>query len=64
MFFDDGIGWGFRGKDASLLVARAQWDAGRVRMAVKELWSGRGRPALKLECIGLGGRKFETEVAV
>jgi alpha-glucosidase len=64
MFFDDGIGWGFRSKDASLLVARAQWDAGRVRMAVEELWSGRGRPALKLECIGLGGRKFETEVAV
>jgi alpha-glucosidase len=64
IFFDDGVGWGFRDKDASLLSVRAQWDAKSVRLSVKERWSGRGRPPLKLECIGLGGRRFETEVAV
>ena len=64
LFFDDGLGWGYRDQDASLLAARAEWNADAVRLSVSEQWTGKGRPPLKLECIGLGGRRFETEVAV
>ena len=63
-FFDDGIGWGYRDEDASLLAFRAAWDRRTVRLSVAEQWSGKGRPALKAECVGLGSRTFETDVAV
>jgi alpha-glucosidase len=63
-FFDDGLGWAYRDRDASLLALRAVWDAERVTLSAKEQWSGKGRPALKLDCVELSGRRLETEVAV
>lgn len=64
LFFDDGRGWGYRERDASLLACRAAWDAQTVSLSAREEWTGRGRPALKLECRGLKGRRFETALAV
>ena len=63
-FFDDGIGWGYRDKDASLLALHSISDRKSVRLSVAEQWSGKGRPALKVDCVGLGARTFETDMAV
>lgn len=62
LFFDDGVGWGFRQQDASLLSCSAEWDGSHVRLSVEEGWSGAGRPGVELACRGLGGRRFETKV--
>ncbi|MCV0394020.1 MAG: glycoside hydrolase family 31 protein [Rhizobiaceae bacterium] len=61
IFFDDGRGWSYRDKDASLVACRAEWDAAAVRLSVHERWSGKGRPALTLAARGLGGRVFEGD---
>jgi len=63
MFFDDGLGWGYRYRDASLVACSATWDADRVRLSAEERWSGRGRPSITLAARGLGGRAFEGELA-
>ena len=64
LFFDDGLGWGFRDRDASLVACSATWDGEAARLAVHEEWTGKGRPALKLAGRGLGSRRLETEIAV
>lgn len=64
IFFDDGIGWGFRERDASLILARASWNVDTVTLTAREQWIGRGRPALSLACRGLRGRTFEQEIAI
>ncbi|MGE0500544.1 MAG: TIM-barrel domain-containing protein [Rhizobiaceae bacterium] len=64
LFFDDGRSWAFRDGDCSQLLARASWNAEAVTLSVRELATGRGRPRLSLDCRGLGGRRFETEIAV
>ncbi|MDP3897309.1 MAG: glycoside hydrolase family 31 protein [Mesorhizobium sp.] len=63
-FFDDGLGWGFRAQDASLMAVVATWDAENVTLTAKEQWTGTGRPALRLACLGLDGRTFAQEIAV
>ncbi|MEP1516087.1 MAG: hypothetical protein ABJK32_08475, partial [Nitratireductor sp.] len=64
LFFDDGLGWGYRDRDASLLSCRGIWDRDRVRLAVEEKWSGRGRPELGFVGRGLDGRRLEVETAL
>jgi alpha-glucosidase len=64
LFFDDGLSWGFREQDASLLLCAAEWNGARVRLSVREGWSGAGRPSIKFACQGHGGRDLETEFAV
>jgi len=59
IFFDDGLGWGYRDRDASLLTCSAAWDAASVRLTAEERWSGRGRPDITLAARGLGGWAFE-----
>ena len=61
IFFDDGIGWGYRDRDASLLLARASWNAQTVTLSAREQWSGKGRPTTALAARGLNGRRFEAE---
>jgi alpha-glucosidase len=63
IFFDDGTGWGYRDGDASLLLARASWNAETVTLSARELWSGKGRPAIELAARGLDGRRLEAEGA-
>ncbi|MBX3578793.1 MAG: hypothetical protein KF723_16465 [Rhizobiaceae bacterium] len=60
IFFDDGDGWGHRSQDASRLLVRSSWNTGTVTVAVREGWSGRGRPRLTIACRGLAGRRFEA----
>jgi len=64
IFFDDGIGWGYRDRDAALILVRASWNGESVTLSAREQWSGRGRPPLALACRGLGGRRFEQEIVV
>jgi alpha-glucosidase len=64
IFFDDGRSWAYREGDASLLACEAGWDGARIRLSVRETWSGRGRPPLKLECRDESARPFETEIAL
>jgi alpha-glucosidase len=64
LFFDDGASWKYRDGDCSELLARASWNADAVTLSARELASGRGRPKLKLACRGLGGRRFDQEIAV
>ncbi|HTV67343.1 MAG TPA: glycoside hydrolase family 31 protein [Rhizobiaceae bacterium] len=64
LFFDDGEGWGYRNGDASRLLAQATWNASTVTLAVREQGTGRGRPKLTLACRGLGGRRFEENLAI
>lgn len=64
IFFDDGLGWGYLSKDASLLSCHAKWDSQHVRLTVKEGWSGSGRPRLRLACRDIETRTFEQEIAV
>ena len=60
-FFDDGLGWGYRDGEASLVACEADWDEKSVRLEACERWSGRGRPQLTLACRGLAGRNFEAD---
>jgi alpha-glucosidase len=64
IFFDDGIGWGFRDRDASMLDVSATWDAASASASVAERWSGRGRPALSFACEGSASRVFDRRVGV
>ncbi len=64
LFFDDGRSFAHRSGDFSDLLARASWNAEAVTLSIRELGTGRGRPRLKLDCQGLGGRRFDTEIAV
>ncbi|APH73879.1 glycoside hydrolase family 31 protein [Aquibium oceanicum] len=60
IFFDDGLGWGFRDRDASLVACRAEWDAQTARLSAEERWTGRGRPEIALAARGLGERELIT----
>lgn len=64
LFFDDGLGWGYRDRDASLLSCRGTWDRDCVRLRVEEKWSGRGRPALGFVGRGMDGRRLDVETAL
>lgn len=64
IFFDDGLGWGFSGHDASLLSCAAEWEDTEVRLYAQEQWTGTGRPHLKPVCRNLDGRHFSTEMAI
>lgn len=46
IFFDDGLGWGYKEGDASLLKCSAQWDAAEVHFSLSEIWTGKGRPEI------------------
>ena len=59
IFFDDGIGWAYRDRDASLLACSAAWDTDRVQLTAEERWTGRGRPEITLASRGLDGRAFQ-----
>lgn len=64
IFFDDGAGWGYRDRDASLVEAEASWDRERVVFTARETWTGRGRPKLDMAVRGLAGRRFEARAAI
>jgi alpha-glucosidase len=59
IFCDDGESWRYADQDASLLTCEASWDEGEVRLAVKEGWSGRGRPASSLVCRNAKARRLD-----
>ncbi len=58
--FDDGISWAYRNGDLSRIASTAEWTPGTVRIAAREMATGRGRPHLEIACATLGSRRLDT----